>query len=482
MEFIISQGLKENLPEGRIAGRLLITTDTGEMYLDKETIDENGTLTSTSRIQLGSGIGKQQGTTGLIFNDYENNQALATYATSLGYNNIAGIKGFKILEIHPNECKFVLDNAEGLSIGMKYSCQINNNFDLYGTITEINFTDNSIIVDKFPTDTTLGNSSYLWIPSSPLLGTTSLGSAALAVGYSNKSNQVASFSAGYNNIASGKYSCCLNKDNIAAWAAFAHGSECQALGQISRAGGSKSIASGYTSIAEGTECQATGSLSIAMGRGAKSTNYASMAVNVNTEANGNASFACGTKTKALGDHSFASGSYTSAHKSASSSFGYFTNAAGDNQMAIGQYNQWRGAGCYFVVGSGKVNKYGKNILKNTLEVYDNNFIINSNQLTLNLVKEVDTVNADNQPATAYTLTNAIILKNNVLTFLNPLTVDIKKLTTDTLDTKTLTITGHSVSTTEQIYDSFINEWFPSKIGYGNTLPNPSTGPELFVMY
>ena len=50
MEFIISQGLKENLPEWRIAGRLLITTDTGEMYLDKETIDENGTLTSTSRI------------------------------------------------------------------------------------------------------------------------------------------------------------------------------------------------------------------------------------------------------------------------------------------------------------------------------------------------------------------------------------------------------------------------------------------------
>ena len=76
-------GKFNNLPQNYIDGRILITTDTGSMFLDK--LKEDGTV---ERIVLG-GNNKEPEAGGEIFVDYLNNKANGIYSAAFGTNTIA---------------------------------------------------------------------------------------------------------------------------------------------------------------------------------------------------------------------------------------------------------------------------------------------------------------------------------------------------------------------------------------------------------
>lgn len=73
-EVSYKKGLSENLPKVPVTdGQILVTTDTGDMYVDVS--DNNRKLI---------GAGKKTIANGEIFNDYENNKADSSYSHAEG--------------------------------------------------------------------------------------------------------------------------------------------------------------------------------------------------------------------------------------------------------------------------------------------------------------------------------------------------------------------------------------------------------------
>lgn len=213
-------------------------------------------------------------------NDSVNNKVYSNYAVALGTNTSAGSNAFKILAMDSNSNTIELNSVEGLKKDLKCSCQLKNNYDYFGTITDIDVDNKIVTFDVIPSETfDSSKTNTLWIPSNPELGDgeTVVGTAAFVSGYENKANQVASAAFGYNNIAAGKYSFVANKGNIAGWNAFAIGDGTKALGNSALSAGIRSEASGKAAVALGYSTKATGEGSFAVGN--------------STQANGNNSFA-----------------------------------------------------------------------------------------------------------------------------------------------------------------------------------------------
>lgn len=112
-DIIFKRGLEENLPTEFVDGQILITTDSGKMYIDS----------NDDRLQIGgsgSNIGQSTAEGGEIFNDYEKNQATGAYSSASGADNKAA-----------GACAFVIGNgcrAQGKnSFAAGYKCWANGN-------------------------------------------------------------------------------------------------------------------------------------------------------------------------------------------------------------------------------------------------------------------------------------------------------------------------------------------------------------------
>lgn len=207
-------------------------------YTDRFKIPDGG-ITKPTMFRLG--IANYS----IVGNDVENNKTYGNYATALGTNTVAGSNAFEITNIvnkvitltsGVKDIKKVLDSETTIP----YSCQLMENYDLCGNITDVDETNNTITVDIIPNSTT--TTGILWIPSHPELGDgkTIIGTGALAIGNNNKASQIGSFVAGQENIAGGKYSGVFGRGNIAGY--------CSAVfGQLNTAN-QWSFVSGYHNI------------------------------------------------------------------------------------------------------------------------------------------------------------------------------------------------------------------------------------------
>ena len=242
-------------------------------------------------------VGQKTPQGGEIFNDYENNKAIAEYSSAKGYNTIAGCQGFKILGYDDSIDNILsINNTVGVEIGDIISLFIaqreNNashpygNYDLYASVKAV--TGNNIVLSKALPENYQYNSEYLdyiWFPYKPALnGDITIGTSASAEGYETKATTTCSHSEGYNTTALGKYAHTEGDSTIAGYAAHAEGKETQAIGRHSHAEGDGSVASGGTSHAEGYNTKAEGYNTHAEGSGTKATNNAAHAEGLNTVA------------------------------------------------------------------------------------------------------------------------------------------------------------------------------------------------------
>lgn len=338
-------------------------------------------------------IGVSTPENGEIFNDYENNKAIADYSSASGVNTLAGCKAFVIdtdyYDLYPKydagkegDGIYVLDSVDGLEVGDIYSIETDGNYEFAGEIIAIGddialvengnylsmgqpFVDAGadskllVLVDKFykPVDMRIeGNLEYYGlqyfrVPSKPLCGTTTMGTAANAEGYQTVAEHIGAHAEGYNTIASGKYSHAEGRGTKAGYAAHAEGWNTEATGHTAHAEGYNTVATGHHAHTEGEETMASAASSHAEGRGTVSSgeashaegvqstasNYAAHAEGSDTVASGGAAHAEGRNTDATGAAAHAEGNQTGASGNASHSEGTNTSAIGDHSHAEGYY-------------------------------------------------------------------------------------------------------------------------------------------------
>lgn len=301
-----------------------------------EIINEHGTTVTPN---LKSGTVGIRDTGGEIFNDYETNRAISAYSAAKGSENIAGSKAFYITALDEACLTFTLDgDISELAVGDVYSCQLGNNYEAVGKITELNTETNTVTVDTFPSGYTWSETSTFRIPKKPLVGTQTIGNYAYSEGGLNVASNVSSHAEGYQNIASGKYSHAEGRKTYAGYAAHAEGYSTQALGNASHAEGQETAATGPYSHAEGHKTAAAGYRSHAEGFATKAGGGAAHAEGSSTEASGDNSHTEGQNTLAAGIACHAEGSGTKAKNHTSHAEGENTEAAGYGAHAEGREN------------------------------------------------------------------------------------------------------------------------------------------------
>ena len=292
------------------------------------------------------------------------NRVYAVAGTAFGYNNIAGSKGYRILNFTPGEQDeagnyingtYTLDitNEETIPneiIGKLYSIYLKQTKDRVGTISAIN--GNVLTVDGFlypakwdegeweeldeegnKTGNTLTGeaweeakaeayaSSYIIFEGLPTIGNILVGTGAHVEGWGNIATQIGSHAEGAQSQALGKYSHAEGDATVAYYSAHSEGKYAVAEGYHSHAENYRTLASGQSSHAEGTDTVASG--------------HSAHAEGCNTDATGKYAHAEGNNTTASGVISHAEGFETNATNSYSHSEGYKTNATGNIAHAEG---------------------------------------------------------------------------------------------------------------------------------------------------
>jgi hypothetical protein len=194
---------------------------------------------------------------------------------------------------------------------------------------------------------------------------------------------------------------CINSEGLASWqsasgltaltsvwsadtgspSAVLSNSGGRATNQYSVAGGSASIASGFSSSAFGTlviaggdnsfaagnGAKAMGYSSIALGNGALATNQYSMATGIATLASGYASYTQGLSTIAAGAHSFAGGFNTIASGQTSFVYGDNSHVTGDYSVVLGR-NITGASNDYVYVPSLNIKTIGSSAFVNDIRI------------------------------------------------------------------------------------------------------------------
>ena len=321
----------------------------------------------------------------------DGNQAFSANGTALGYNTIAGSKGYRISAFTPGDkdkngnyingtYTLVLNRGEIIPQEIKnstYCIYLKQSKDSVGTVSAIN--GNVITVDGFlypakwdegqweeldengnKTGNTLSGdaweaakaeafaTSYILFDGFPTIGNVNVGTGAHAEGYNNIATQIGSHAEGAESKALGKYSHAEGDGTVAYYSGHSEGKYSKAIGYHSHAEGYQTRAEGMDSHAEGRTTKAIGQDSHAEGllTEAKGTN--SHAEGENTQAIGNQSHSAGSGSIAYGSNSYAggmnsttgmldaegkvetgSGAYAFAH-------GYQTEARGKGSVALGR--------------------------------------------------------------------------------------------------------------------------------------------------
>ena len=296
-------------------------------------------------------VGRTTPEGGEIFNDYENNEALAPYSKADGAGCRAGIHGYKLLAVAKDgenynitvgdadlESKARDNYATGELLcfdgqGHFYDClkitAISTNADGNSVIT-VTPTDDRDLTKLVVDESTDELENWVYVLKKPnagepvkaAYGAYSGGVGSVAVGYG-------AFAHGANNQSIGKYAYTAGRDNIAHYAGYAKGRSNKALGENSSAEGIGNTASGISTHAEGNKTNASGT-------------YAHSEGNLTT-VSGKAAHAEGDRTKATGDYSHAEGSSSVAEGKSAHAEGGTTTASGMYSHAQGRKTVASGA-------------------------------------------------------------------------------------------------------------------------------------------
>lgn len=278
----------------------------------------------------------------------EEAMALSNNSISLGYDTIAGIKGYYCYKFIPTDAdgnrilivsdkqytanddnyqhKHIIDTTK-LAVGDKIS--IGNGRRIYFECsTIVDFTKTYIVVDKVPfehfdnitADDVEQSDRFIFIASKPGVGYSVIGDSAASFGVGNKAINFGSFSSGMANVSAGSGAYtegCFNYaeflghaeglKTIAAPYAHAQNMYTKAIGSGSTALGYGSIASGTYATAEGQETEASAACSHSQNFKTKASGSAAHAQNDRTNASGSASHAQNSQTEASGHNSDATG-------------------------------------------------------------------------------------------------------------------------------------------------------------------------------
>lgn len=190
---------------------------------------------------------------GEIFNDYENNQAIAEGSTARGIETQAGGYAFSLKEhtysesdITDNENnhgKYYLNTTSGIVNGITYTVILTNNFSYNGTVLSVGVdyieVDNYILPNQDAT-TTVHDGSYILFPDNKEIeGDVIIGTGAETSGYNTWAPAVGSNASGGSTRAPGKYGNSRGKGSVAGGyasdaanggKALGHGSSARNLG------------------------------------------------------------------------------------------------------------------------------------------------------------------------------------------------------------------------------------------------------------
>ncbi len=307
------------------------------------------------------GVGQGTIPGGEIFNDYE--------------NNLAGIRGYKIIAWDSDKSAYTLSSAEGLdtvAVGTQYSIIWGSNYINAGTITAVNgatvtvTTDyninneskNSLIVNDPNTE-----EKVFFIVSRPELGDIAINEHQHAEGTNTQALLRTAHSEGRDTRAVGKYSHAEGRNTEAHHCAHAEGLDTIARGHYSHAEGSTTRTYGRYSHAEGERTEAHGETSHSEGRGTKALKTGTHSEGINTIASGEAAHAEGrgilanenngveeyTEASGMGAHAEGRGSKaseTAAHAEGNKTkaIGYASHAEGNESKASGNHAHSEGSG------------------------------------------------------------------------------------------------------------------------------------------
>ena len=349
-DVIYKKGQSSNLDNVQIKeGQILVTEDTGEMYVDVTNSDRK--KINDTNLKDGSSIGSIRS---IGSKKEDSSYKIGRYAMAEGLDTQSGAKAFTIVGVDKTNKTYTLDSVEGLEIGDVYSVHVlytsgsSSQKENYGKITDINgnvvtvdnlwcegefATSNSYISDGYD-----GEKNTFRIITKPNVGTRVIGDISHAEGVSTKALSKGSHAEGKGTVAHGSWSHAEGNNTKAGYGAHAEGNNTKATGFNSHAEGNNTTSSGLHSHAEGNRTTASGFISHAEGSGTTSSGGSSHAEGDGTDASGFASHTEGDKTKAIGYASHAEGSRTEASGITAHAEGDHTVASGYTSHAQGRYN------------------------------------------------------------------------------------------------------------------------------------------------
>ena len=272
---------------------------------------------------------------------------------AVGYNTIAGGKGFTITKCSDNgdgTGTYTLSSVTDLKVDMKYSTKYNA-----GKIKAIDKENKTVTVDGYKhieldtgTDdpTTFNVYNCFLLVDHPEIGDKEVGFNAHAEGENTIASNKSSHAEGYNTRAIGKFSHAEGNGSVAGHAAHAEGSTTKARGDSSHAEGFNTTTTGKGAHAEGDNNIAAGDASHTEGYSTQATANYAHAEGSGTTASGRMSHAEGSYTTASGAVSHAEGGSTTAHGYASHTEGENTTASGSHSHAGGKYAQAKHTGSF----------------------------------------------------------------------------------------------------------------------------------------
>lgn len=284
---------------------------------------------------------------GEIFNDYENNKALAENASAVGKGTIANASGQFVQgtwNAPDSECLHIVGNGTDDSHRSNaYKLDKEGNAFFAGSVA----TDGGQVL---PIKNLSGKEVFLEEDVKVVAkeGATIVGDIRERTFDDTQEPPLRS-----GNIAVGEFSVAIGRCAEALGTyATSIGSRCKAIGDYSFASGNGSVAG---ELKEGEI--PSGNSAVAMGRGAQAHGATAISLGHDTRALGNYSVALGSNTEASGERATALGVSTDATGNASTALGDTTLASGDYSTAIGKESIAAGigsiAGGYGVIAEGE---------------------------------------------------------------------------------------------------------------------------------
>lgn len=356
--------------------KAILDVTNGYAYI--QNADTNGYLEDRIRTQPGEGVDSivQVNTAG------DDNVAYSPGGAALGMNTVAGVKGFCMIEVDPENLLITVDDAglaekaaEVYSVGDALQFDANNHhyFKLEIVSLATNTAGHSVIGVKQTTEETLNlaldadpTENYCWVVGKNYGEIFNMAWAAHSKGENAIAAGRCARAEGRDTKAIGNYAHAEGRKTIATYVAHAEGYNTKAFGNYAHAEGYNATASGYASHAEGSSTasgqyahaegcgnQATGNYAHAEGRETKATGGFSHTEGELTQAQAAQAHAEGYKTVASGIAAHAEGNTAKATGNASHAEGGDTEAIGSMSHAEGHKTVAKG-NCAHAEGQGTI--------------------------------------------------------------------------------------------------------------------------------